>query len=51
MDDFTLSVGPVSFSKRSELLWGDVEIVLPYLNGDGGAGEAGTRVRGVGRDY
>lgn len=31
MDDFTLSVGPVSFGKRSELSWGDTGTVLAYL--------------------
>ena len=31
MDDFTLSVGPVSFAKRSELSWGDTATVLAYM--------------------
>ena len=30
IDDFTLSVGPVSFAKRSELSWGDTGTVLAY---------------------
>lgn len=31
IDDFTLSVGPVSFAKRSELSWGDTGTVLAYV--------------------
>ena len=31
MNDFTLSVGPVSFAKRSELSWGDTGTVLAYM--------------------
>ena len=31
MDDFTLSVGPVNFAKRSELSWGDTATVLAYM--------------------
>lgn len=31
INDFTLSVGPVSFAKRSELSWGDTGTVLAYM--------------------
>ena len=30
-DDFTLSIGPVDFAKRSELSWGDTATVLAYM--------------------
>ena len=51
INDFTLSVGPVSFAKRSELSWGDTGTVLAYMgvvmSSQGPPGQQWAELQGI----